>query len=321
MEQIWSIPGISSGSSTSVEDIRSTPPIQKQTRYDLRDTPARQAAASRFSTPPPSSYNWGSAASYELLDVLLGQGAYGSVFQARDLGTGTTVAAKVVPTHKQQPAQVHQEVALMHWLAHPNIITVLCPAQELGLVLGQPHSMAIYLELCTTDMFARVKFAGSLPEAEARACVSQLMAAVDHMHAHGVCHRDLKLENILLDAHGVCKVSDFGLSITLQRHSTADERWLNQECGSKSYCAPEILDGLGYDAFSADVWSCGIVRAGRSPRPPLPHTSLRPLTHSPVPLTPRLLIARSARLRCSRASSPSTRPPTPTGVLSASSSP
>jgi len=73
-----------------------------------------------------------------------------------------------------------------------------------------------------------------------------------------VVHRDLKLENVLLDSEGHCRLADFGLAHQYKSHDTADARWLHDIYGSKSYCAPEVLQGNGYDGYPADVWSCGV---------------------------------------------------------------
>ena len=193
---------------------------------------------------------------FEILDELLGQGAFGSVFKARHISSGTFVAAKVVPNSKQDPAHAHSEAVLMRRLKHDNILGILGPAQELGIAPGRSPSMVLYLELCETDLFTRVRAAGALTEPEARHYLMQVMAAVQHMHTHGVAHRDLKLENILVDSHDVCKVTDFGLAVSFERYASANERWLSEICGSRSYVAPEVLEEGGYDAFSVRAAHC-----------------------------------------------------------------
>ena len=216
-------------------------------RYGLRSTPGQKAA-------PSASSAGASTSQYELVDEILGQGAYGTVLKARHKATQELLAAKVVPAIKQRPQLVRAEVALMQRLAHDAIVAVR-DCEE----LAGGTSMVIYMELCEGgDMFARVRSAGSLSEDEARSCIGQALAAVGHLHALGVCHRDLKLENLLHDGQGRVKLTDFGLAIQLEEFATASDRWLLRACGSKSYSAPEVLAGQGYDGYPADMWSLGV---------------------------------------------------------------
>ena len=75
-----------------------------------------------------------------------------------------------------------------------------------------------------------------------------------YIHAQGIVHRDLKLENILLDAQGHVKVSDFGFTREFEPH-----RWLHTRCGTQAYCAPEMLDGRPYVGEQVDIWSMGVI--------------------------------------------------------------
>lgn len=69
-----------------------------------------------------------------------------------------------------------------------------------------------------------------------------------------MAHRDLKLENILLDSGLNPKIADFGLSNLMK-----DGKFLKTSCGSPNYAAPEILQHKEYEGTSVDVWSCGII--------------------------------------------------------------
>ena len=97
-----------------------------------------------------------------------------------------------------------------------------------------------------------------------------------YCHEQGVVHRDLKLENVLLSGENTCKLCDFGLAHAYDMGPSGEvvRTPLKEVCGSKSYCAPEVLAGLGYDGGLADMWS--LVR--------------------PTPSTPRILHA----LRCAQ---------------------
>lgn len=146
----------------------------------------------------------------------------------------------------------------MEDLKHPNIVQVY-EHVEIG------RNYVIYMELAANgELFSRVISAGCLSEDDARPYFAQVASAVEYMHNCGVAHRDLKLENVLIDGNNTCKVCDFGLSHVYDRCSdgSVNVEILTQVCGSKSYCAPEVLEGKGYVGFPTDVWSCGICLFG-----------------------------------------------------------
>ncbi|XP_071818441.1 uncharacterized protein [Apostichopus japonicus] len=91
-----------------------------------------------------------------------------------------------------------------------------------------------------------------LNERETRMFMRQLVAAVDHMHQGDIIHRDIKIENFLLDAECNLKISDFGLSNIL-----GPDGLLHTQCGSPAYAAPEIFCHSSYGS-GVDVWSIGV---------------------------------------------------------------
>ena len=74
------------------------------------------------------------------------------------------------------------------------------------------------------------------------------------MHSCGVCHRDLKMDNVLITDAGKVKIIDFGFSISCDK-----ETKLVISCGTPAFMAPEIVRKLPYSGFSADVWALGIL--------------------------------------------------------------
>ncbi|XP_065878314.1 CBL-interacting serine/threonine-protein kinase 1-like isoform X2 [Euphorbia lathyris] len=98
---------------------------------------------------------------------------------------------------------------------------------------------------------------GKLTEAGGRKLFQQLIDGVSYCHNKGAFHRDLKLENVLIDAKGNIKISDFGLS-ALPQHFR-DDGLLHTTCVSPNYVAPEILLNRGYDGATSDIWSCGVI--------------------------------------------------------------
>lgn len=101
-------------------------------------------------------------------------------------------------------------------------------------------------------------------ESTVRKWGTQLCDAISYLHDREIAHRDLKLENVLLDSAGNVKLTDFGF---VKGHCSRDLS--STFCGSRSYAAPEILRGLPYDPKKADVWAVTaiifITATGRMP--------------------------------------------------------
>jgi serine/threonine protein kinase len=95
-----------------------------------------------------------------------------------------------------------------------------------------------------------------LTEAEAARIFAQLVEGVDYLHQNGIIHRDLKLENILLDKNRNIKIIDFGFANVIQGIS---DGLLMTSCGSPCYAAPELVMKDEYVGELADIWSCGII--------------------------------------------------------------
>ncbi|CAO2608043.1 Sperm motility kinase [Lemmus lemmus] len=95
---------------------------------------------------------------------------------------------------------------------------------------------------------------GYLQEQEARPIFRQVVSAVHYLHQRRIVHRDIKLENILIDREGKVKLCDFGLAIQV-----AEGQMLKKVCGSLLYMAPEILASKPYDGLAVDMWSLGVL--------------------------------------------------------------
>ncbi|KAL4189880.1 hypothetical protein AMTRI_Chr08g167680 [Amborella trichopoda] len=185
---------------------------------------------------------------------LLGCGAFGKVYHARDARTGQSVAIKALSKRKLirggLAAQTKREVLIMRRLRHHNIV-------RLYEVLATRTKIFFVMEYAKGgELFTRVA-KGRLREDPARSYFQQLISAVGYCHQRGVFHRDLKPENLLLDENGNLKVSDFGLSAISDQ--IRSDGLLHTLCGTPAYVAPEILAKKGYDGRKIDIWSCGII--------------------------------------------------------------
>jgi len=93
-----------------------------------------------------------------------------------------------------------------------------------------------------------------LPEVEAKKIFKQLIEGLNHLHQKNIVHRDIKLENILLDSKLNLKIIDFGFSIEHPKDKT-----LNVFCGTPSYMAPELAMKKDYYGHLIDIWAAGIL--------------------------------------------------------------
>ncbi|KAE8709025.1 CBL-interacting protein kinase 17 [Hibiscus syriacus] len=148
------------------------------------------------------------------------------------------------------------EISTLKLLKHPNVV-------RLHEVLASKTKIYMVLEYATGwELFDKIlllisQFKGLQREAEGRKFFQQLIDGVGYCHDQGVFHRDLKLENVLIDANSNIKISDFGLS-ALPRHIREDGL-LHTTCGSPNYVAPEIFANRGYNGATSDIWSCGVI--------------------------------------------------------------
>ncbi|XWS17775.1 hypothetical protein CRYUN_Cryun33cG0096500 [Craigia yunnanensis] len=190
---------------------------------------------------------------YEL-GRMLGHGTFAKVYHARNLQTGKSVAMKVVGKEKVikvgMMEQIKREISVMKMVTHPNIVV-------LHEVMASKSKIYFAMELVRGgELFSKIA-KGRLKEDLARVYFRQLVSAIDFCHSRGVYHRDLKLENLLLDEDGNLKVTDFGLS-AFSEHLKQDGL-LHTTCGTPAYVAPEVIGKKGYDGSKADIWSCGVI--------------------------------------------------------------
>uniref|UniRef100_A0A8C4NME0 non-specific serine/threonine protein kinase n=1 Tax=Eptatretus burgeri TaxID=7764 RepID=A0A8C4NME0_EPTBU len=188
---------------------------------------------------------------YEFLETL-GKGTYGKVKKALERSTGRMVAVKTIRKDKVKDeadmVHVRREIEITSSLIHPHIISIYE-------VFENQDKIVIVMEYASQgELYDYVSERRKLPESEARRFFRQMVSALHHCHKNGVVHRDLKLENVLLDSDCNVKIADFGLSSVFRRGS-----FLQTFCGSPLYASPEIVNGRPYQGPEVDSWALGVL--------------------------------------------------------------
>ncbi|XP_038210171.1 serine/threonine-protein kinase MARK2 isoform X1 [Zerene cesonia] len=182
----------------------------------------------------------------------LGQGTYGKVQLGINKKTGQEVAIKTIKKCKIETEadliRIRREVQIMSSVRHPNIVHIYE-------VFENSEKMILVMEYCSGgELYDYLSQKKVLEEDEARRLFRQIATAVYYCHIHKICHRDLKLENVLLDDTGSAKIADFGLSNVFKETSL-----LSTFCGSPLYASPEIVKGTPYIGPEVDCWSLGVL--------------------------------------------------------------
>ena len=201
-----------------------------------------------------------SLAKYEVLEEI-GHGGMASVYRARDPRLGRDVAVKVIHPHlRDSPEVAHRfvvEAQAVAKLRHPNIVEVFDVSEE------NDREQYLVVELLRGETLrAILKQHGALPPEVAAAFALELLAALSHAHGEGVVHRDVKPENVLVEAkkgEGAAalkvKLTDFGIAKLLDAKGVTST---GQVLGSPAHMAPEQIEGGAVDARS-DVFGLGVL--------------------------------------------------------------
>ncbi|XP_071069704.1 MAP/microtubule affinity-regulating kinase 3 isoform X7 [Dasypus novemcinctus] len=161
------------------------------------------------------------------------------------------VAIKIIDKTQLNPTSLQKlfrEVRIMKILNHPNIV-------KLFEVIETEKTLYLIMEYASGgEVFDYLVAHGRMKEKEARSKFRQIVSAVQYCHQKRIVHRDLKAENLLLDADMNIKIADFGFSNEFTVGSKLDTF-----CGSPPYAAPELFQGKKYDGPEVDVWSLGVI--------------------------------------------------------------
>ncbi|XP_014681355.1 PREDICTED: serine/threonine-protein kinase SIK3 homolog [Priapulus caudatus] len=161
--------------------------------------------------------------------------------------TRSKVAIKIIDKtqlDEDNLKKIFREIQIMKLLGHPHIV-------RLYQVMETERMIYLVTEYASGgEIFDHIVAHGRMAEREARKKFKQILAAVSYCHGRHVVHRDLKAENLLLDASQNIKIADFGFS----NHFEVDQK-LSTWCGSPPYAAPELFIGKQYDGPKVDIWS------------------------------------------------------------------
>ena len=178
----------------------------------------------------------------------IGQGGYGEIYKTNY--TGKIVAVKVIPRKTAKEKAFTREVLALRKVQN-NQQHVLTFVDSL---VTQVDYRIITEFIEGVDLYRYVQQKTCLPEQECKTLFNQMARGLHHIHSMGILHRDIKLENCMLDRNSNIKWIDFGLSHVYSRPG----EFLTVYCGSHSYCAPEIIQRKPYTNFHSDIWSIGV---------------------------------------------------------------
>ncbi|CAI2359722.1 unnamed protein product [Moneuplotes crassus] len=183
----------------------------------------------------------------------LGKGTSGIVKLAKHKKKNCKVVFKIYEKYKLIESQLKKalfkEIELLKSVSHPNLI-------KLYDVLEDEKHIYLIMEYISggslqQQMRARSK---KITEAEAKKIFMQLSSAIKYLHSNNIYHRDIKLDNILLDFKKNIKIIDFGFSINCKPSNK-----LKVFCGTPCYMAPEIISKKPYHGGPIDIWALGII--------------------------------------------------------------
>jgi serine/threonine protein kinase len=183
---------------------------------------------------------------------MLGRGAFGKVNLGMHKLVRKLVAMKTINkeylSEEKQKVKVMHEVSILLNMRHPYVV-------KLYETFETSRHIILCMELCAGgDLLNYVRKRKKLDENVAKVLFKQVILGIGYIHTKSILHRDIKLDNILLDGKGNVKIADFGVSKLVKKDEV-----MREQCGTPAYIAPEIIKDKGYTGFKADIWSAGVV--------------------------------------------------------------
>jgi serine/threonine protein kinase len=137
---------------------------------------------------------------------------------------------------------------LLKKIKHSNVIRLL------EVFESSKHLLMVMEYAGGGDLLKLIKKRGGLKEQDSKFIFKQIAYGLSHIHCRSVIHRDIKLDNILLDCEKGVKICDFGVSKIIKKGQI-----IKEQCGTPAYLAPEIIIDTGYEGFFVDIWSLGVL--------------------------------------------------------------
>ena len=205
-----------------------------------------------FSKKPNAGVYAGTIEDY-ILGETLGQGATALVRHAVHINTRQEYAIKTYERYRLDHIKklaLKQEISILTSLNHSHIMKLHAAIKE----FGEIHLVMEYIPGLNLYAYMRKKPLKRYDESEVRRLFPQIVSAIRYLHNQDIAHRDIKLENILLDHTNNIKIIDFGYS-THQENTRKSKLF----CGTTSYMPPEVIARREHNGIQADIWSLGVL--------------------------------------------------------------
>jgi tRNA A-37 threonylcarbamoyl transferase component Bud32 len=190
---------------------------------------------------------------YKILEKVIGKGAYGKVKLAENLTTSEIVAVKIIskePLDNRSATRLRREISILQICHHENIVAL----KDIYETFDNFFIVTEYVQ--GGSLFSWIKTRGfRVDEETAKLIIFSIAKAVQYLHSLGIVHRDIKLENILLDTSSDVKpkIIDFGLSCML-----GPGQFSQEAVGTLKYASPELISRIPYRE-TPDVWGIGVI--------------------------------------------------------------
>lgn len=185
--------------------------------------------------------------------TLIGKGSFSQVLHVENRSTKEQYAMKVIEKRFMEGNRYETELSILQRVRHPNILS-------LHEVYHSSSKIYMVLELAVGgDLFDKICMKGYFTEEQGKTVIRMVLGGIAYLHQIGICHRDLKLENLLYKYSGDDSrilISDFGLAHV--KITEGDDNGMSTTCGTAEYLAPEMVEGDIYTE-KIDLWALGVI--------------------------------------------------------------